>query len=182
MSHKLIIDVKDSTVNNKYIYVQDLSEWDTMLDVRYRRFQVLAPFAEQYIIIALPQGGQLALTSINLGLASALEDIPDGFYNMHYSVSPNDQIFVEMGHYRVAKLMNLVLGKMALIDQADNSVDNCGNVMLDKQQNTLVHIWMLLKGCQQVAREVTASSKADTLYRQAMREYDKLFDETCVSC
>lgn len=182
MSHKLIIDLKDSTVNNKYLYVQDLSVWDEVLDVKHRIFQVMPPFGDQYVKMLLPSNGELAITSVQLGLSKTIEDLPDGFYNIHYSVSPNDKVFVSLGHYRIAKLMNKVLAKMALIDEVDNSIDQCGNVTLDKEQNTLLHIWMLLKGSQRVSREPSAASKADELYRQAMREYDKLFDETCINC
>lgn len=183
MGHKLNISVEDSTVNNKYIYVEDLSEWDEVLDIRYRRLQVHPPYLDNYIIVPFPNDKKLALSSVSMDLSKTLEDLPDGLYKIHYSVSPNDKVFIEYGHYRVAKLMNRVLSKMASLDfDCDNGIDQCGNVELDKQADTLLHIWMLLKGAQAVGKDCYKAEKAKDLYKQASREYDKLFDETCVGC
>ena len=183
MSHKLLISVKDSVVNNNYIYVEDLSQWDPVLEIKYRRFQVLPPYSDKYVIIPFPQNQSLALTSVNMLLSKTLDSIPDGFYQLHYSVSPNDKVFIEYGHYRVAMLMNNVLSKMAGLGTTfDNTIDDCGNVDLTKQQNTLLHIWMMLRGLQGIAVDSNSAADADRIYKQAMLEYDKLFNESCIGC
>jgi len=183
MAHKLLISVKDSVVNNKYIYVEDLSEWDEMLEIKYRRLQVLPPYMDQYVIVNFPQDQSLALTSKNLQLSKGLDDLPDGYYAIHYSVSPNDKVFVDYGHYRVAVLMNAVLSKMAILDaNCCNSLDDCGNVELTNQQNTLLHIWMMLMGLQGIAIDSCNTTEADRIYKQAMKEYDRLFNSTCIGC
>ena len=181
--HRLLLDIKDSTVNNKYLYVQDLSEWDSMLPIRHKRLQILPPYMDSYLIVPIPENGpQFALTSRSLNLSTSLDDLPDGLYRVHYSVSPNDRVYHEFGHYRIAKLMNSVLGKMAGITYADTDIDQCGNIKLSKHENTLIHIWMLLKGAQQTGYDLNACAKADELYKQAMREYDKLFELNCGNC
>lgn len=182
MAHKLILEVKDSTVNNKFLYVEDLSIWDEMLPVSYRTFQVLPPFGGSYITVPFPTNGNLAITSLQLGLSTGLEDLPDGMYRLHYSVAPNSKVFLEIGHYRVAKLMNMVLARMSEIETTPESIDDCGNVTITKLEDSLLHIWMLLTGAQRISRDIMMSSKADELYKKAMREYDKLFVETCNGC
>lgn len=183
MSHKLIISVKDSVVDNNYIYVEDFSEWDSMLEIKYRRLQVLPPYMDKYVIVPFPLNQSLALTSKNLLLSKTVEGLPDGFYNIHYSVSPNDTVFVERGHYRVAMLMNKVLGKMlVIVPESCNSLDDCGNVELTKEQNTLLHIWMMLKSIQGVAIDSVNQTEAEKIYKQATLEYDRLFNESCIGC
>lgn len=182
MAHILSIAVRDSVYDNKYIYVEDFSQWDEMLEIKYRRLQVLAPYADEYIIVPFPMNQSMALTSINMNLSKSLQDLPDGFYNIHYSVSPNDRVFCELGYYRVARLMNNVLTKMSSIYQASDSIDNCGNIEVDKQEILLMHVWASLKGAQAVGKDPNASKKADDLYKIAQRQYDKLFDVNCKNC
>lgn len=183
MAHNLYIHVEDGTYDNRFIMIKDLSRWDNMLDVRHRLLQVLPPFLDKYIIADFPTHETMALNTINLGLSSSADDLPDGLYKIHYSVSPNDKIYLELCHYRVAKLMNRVLNQMSKFSvNPASGIDSCGNIEVEKNENTLLHIWMMLKGAQAVGKDAYSKPKADELYKQSMRIYDKLFDENCKNC
>lgn len=183
MGHKLYIDVQDGANDNKYIMVKDLSAWDDVLAIKDRILQVLPPYLDKYIKVPFPQNTEIGMNSINLGLSTTVDDLPDGPYKIHYSVAPNTMVYIEYVHYRIAVLMNKVLGKMALLSvEPDISLDSCGNIEMNKQETALTYIWMLLQGAQSVGRCSHDIPEADELYKQAMRCYDRLFDINCVHC
>lgn len=183
MAHILYLQVEDSMYNNEMILVKDLSAWDPNLEILERLFQVLPPYGEKYIIVPLPMNQITPLTSKNLDLSKKKENLPDGLYKMHYSVSPNNRIFLDFSHFRVANLMNKILGKMASVGVDDLSMmDACGNVELNKQENTLIHAWMLLRGAQAVGIDSYNGPKAQALYNQSLRIYDRLFGANCINC
>lgn len=183
MAHKLLIDIQDSSYNNRFIHVRDYSVWDSVLTVRDRRFQILPPYSDQYYIIPLPENSLLSVSGTMIGL-SADQDIPDGAYAYHYSVSPNHEVYVASCHYRIANLLNKVLGKMALVAVGgDESIDECGNVQIEKEEKVLIHILGLLNSAASVGRHNHLKAKADELYVQAGRQYAKLYENPpCGSC
>lgn len=71
--------------------------------------------------------------------------------------------------------MNQVLGKMISLSSDDcNKIDNNGNLELTKTQNSLLHIWMMLKGVQAIAIDEFTITHAEDLYKQAVRNFNKL--------
>jgi hypothetical protein len=55
--------------------------------------------------------GHTTITACDLGLqvtdcGSKFGDIPDGIYILKYSVSPNNQVYVEYNHMRITKALN----------------------------------------------------------------------------
>lgn len=184
MAHKLLIDIQDSANDNKYIHVRDYSIWDPVLTVRDRIFQVLPPYGDQYWRIPIPENGLMSISSTMLGLAED-QDIPDGAYNYHYSVSPNNEVFIAACHYRVAILMNKVYGKMGVSSLGNSpSIDDCGNVEIDKEQTVLLHIWSLLNSAASAGKYTHLKARADELYSLAVREYNKLYESAgpCTAC
>jgi hypothetical protein len=184
MAHYIKLDIQDSKYDDYIMYVYDLSTWDPNLQITDRILQVMPPHYDKFIKVHFPMNQAMALNSIHLQLSTKPAILPDGPYRFHYSVSPNDKVFEDRNYYRVAGIMNQVLGKMALasLDVAD-TLDECGHVTLEKEQNTLLHIWMILKGAQSVGRESHQVVKADKLYNQAVREFNRLYDlNSCVNC
>lgn len=185
MAHKPFITVEDGSYDTRFIYVKDLTIYDEMLEIKNRRLQVLLPFADEYRIINFQQHQENALSSITLGINNyTSEELPDGVYKFHYSIAPNDKINFAISHYRVAILMNKVLGKM--MDSSINcqpGIDECGNVIVTKYQTALLHIWMLLKGCQTLACNELLIPDAENMYKQAQRIFDKLYkSDNCKTC
>lgn len=163
--------------------VTDLSQFDPMLEIKNRLFQVLPPYGDKYIKVGFPPNQPLALNSINLLLSKDQQDLPDGIYKMHFSVSPNDKVFQSVVHYRVANLINRVYAQMANYSvNPTQGIDACGNIEKDKNETVLIHIWGLLKGCQAVGKVAENIPDAENLYKQAMRAYDKLFGNNCKFC
>jgi len=184
MAHKLLIDIQDSTNDNKYIHVRDYSIWDPVLEVRDRLFQVLPPYADQYYKIPVSENSLISVSSTMLGLP-AEQDIPDGAYLYHYSVSPNNQVFISSCHYRVAVMMNKVLNKMGVASLNNSpSIDDCGNIEIEKDQTVLLHIWMLLNSAASAGKYSHLKARADELYTLALREFSKLYevDSPCTTC
>jgi hypothetical protein len=184
MAHKLGLQIDDSHVDTRHLYLFDISSYDAMLPVKYRLTQVRPPFTDKYIELELPQNGYKAFTTKDLHLSGDECDIPDGYYHFHYSTAPNDKVFITRGHYQVALLMSLVLSKMVTVSvECDTYIDVCGNISVTKQENMLLHIWMLLQGVQALGKNEMTAHKADELYIQAQRCYQRLYqNDTCKEC
>lgn len=183
MAHRLQLDIRDSTYNNRFILVSDLSIWDEVLQIKYRKLQVHPPYADEFIDVMFPQNQVLALNSNTLRLSVEPADLPDGPYRIHYSVSPNHKVYIDTVHYRTSNLMNAVYGKMAdFSTDPDKGIDSCGNIIAGKMETSLLHIQALLKGAQAIGRQGLDAAKSKKLYEQAMRIYDKLFGEKCKGC
>jgi len=186
MGHKLSLDIRDSINDNRFIQVSDYSIYDEVLGVNRKIFQVLPPYTDQYIKIPFLESGTKALSTTDLELTTGIDigDLPDGLYKFHYSIAPNDKVFIAINHFRTARLMNEVIGKMMLISvECTASVDQCGNIEINKYQNMLLHIWLLLTGAQAVGRNEYAIAQARNLYDQANKAFNVLYNiDNCKIC
>lgn len=185
MAHKLAIEVQDGTNDNRYLTVSDFSVYDEILPIKRRKLQVLPPFSDEYVELAFAEFQINAFTTDSLKLTcGVIDDIPDGQYVFHYSIAPNDLVFVYNYHFRVARLRNAVLSKMMLVSvECNAAIDECGNIEINKYQNMLLHIWMLLNGAQAAGKNSLTSEAAKELYAQANKAFDKLYKiDNCKMC
>lgn len=183
MAHKLSLNISDGVTDDKFILVNDLSVYDQVIGINNRVLQVLPPFSDAYVILPFPESSHIAFSSIDLQYNERENvTLPDGLYKFHFSVAPNSQVYSRVFYYRTAVLMNKVYGKMlAACTERDTYVDECGNISLTKYQNSLLHIWMTLKGIQAMNTEF-AADQADILYKQVSRLFDRVSDRYFKNC
>ena len=109
MVSKLQVDYQDSN-NPKIFRLIDDSEYnpniavcDATLEITPPGFQCSTVFTVQpYFNVVLNAS---ILNILKVKSYKSLADLPDGTYRIKYSISPNDQLFVEYDYFRTVKLM-----------------------------------------------------------------------------
>lgn len=100
--HNLFLQFPN-TPRKDAIVVLDASSYDADLAVNNRKLEVRLPGFALVQTIALPDGNDQFLKSINLvdlGLSSLAKEFADGVYSFRYSVAPNSQVNKEFFHFR----------------------------------------------------------------------------------
>jgi hypothetical protein len=110
MKHQLSLEIPD-TNNTQIFRLFDTSTYATDLKTTCGMIQITAPgFTVPVQIETLPYFN-LVLNACTLGIyqggcSEYMPDLPDGIYKVAYSVSPNDQVFVEYQYLRITHLLN----------------------------------------------------------------------------
>ncbi len=109
MRHVLSLDVTE-TNNIKVFRIADTSAYADM-PITCGVLQIKSPgFNITQQLDVLPHFN-LVLNACSLGIqsegcGSSAANLPDGIYQIRYSVSPNDKVFVEYAHLRITATMN----------------------------------------------------------------------------
>lgn len=120
--HQLSLEVPD-TNNCSVFRVFDTSLYSSLIDVDCGTLEITSPgFNEPVSIQVIPQFN-LILNACTLGLQSAgcgsvSEVLPDGIYNIRYSVSPNSQVFVEYNYLRICQTNNKYFNELCRLELA----------------------------------------------------------------
>jgi hypothetical protein len=120
--HQLSLEVPD-TNNCSVFRIFDTSLYSPILEIDCGTLQVTSPgFNEPVSIQVLPHFN-LILNGCTLGLqqqgcGSVSEILPDGIYNIKYSVSPNSQVFVEYNYLRICQTLNKYFNELCKIELA----------------------------------------------------------------
>jgi hypothetical protein len=121
-AHQLFVDVPH-TNNPRVFRLFDTSIYSDMLAVNNGVLQITPPGFNTPKSISILPNFNLVLNACSLGLQSVdcgdtSEMIPDGIYIIKYSVSPNDQVYVEYNHLRVTQFLNKYNQKLAELEMA----------------------------------------------------------------
>jgi hypothetical protein len=101
--------------------------------------------------------------------------LPDGIYIIKYSVSPNDQVFVEYNHLRTTQLRNKYEKVLCDLD-----ISNCEPTAdIEKKINTLKKIDIYIKAAKAKVEVCHEPKKGMELYKYAKKLLDGF---TCSSC
>lgn len=109
MKHALFVDIPHT--NNPYVIkLMDSSIYATDLPIDCERLDVYFPGFEVPKYITVTSGFSVNLNAVDLKLQLVGDEnmirLPDGLYRIKYSVSPNEQVYVEYYHLRVTEMMN----------------------------------------------------------------------------
>lgn len=108
--------------NEGILLVEDTSIYDPLLGINCPTLQITYPGALQPVAISVQSGFRAVLNACMIGLLPTVQCsdqcpcIPDGIYNIQYSVQPNDKVFVEYNHLRVTKAINKWKGLLCQLD------------------------------------------------------------------
>lgn len=99
----------------------DESIYTNKLPVNCGTLQITPPGFNTPKTIDVSSEFNLVLNACDLGLqtvdcGNTSNDVPDGIYIVRYSVSPNDQVYVEYNHLRVTQLLNSYYQKMSELE------------------------------------------------------------------
>ena len=124
--------------------------------------------------------GHITLTACDLQLQTTqcgtqYVDLPDGIYIIKYSVSPNDQVFVEYNYMRITQAMNKYYNVLCDVDAAA-----CEPPLKVKQRlEELRLIRMYLDAAVSKVETCHEPQKGMSLYNYAMKLLNKM---TCTHC
>ena len=125
-NHVLSLEVP-TVMNTCILKIMDTSVYSDLLPVTCPTLNVTVPgFAysvqlEGTQMTEFVASGHITLTACNLNLQTTncgtqYANLPDGIYVIKYSVSPNDQVFVEYNYLRVTSALNLYYTKLGELD------------------------------------------------------------------
>ncbi len=110
--HILSVEIPP-VLNESILLIDDTSTYDSNLAVTCPNLQITPPgYRSPASIDPLISGFRLTMNSCTLGITPAgqctdiLPNLEDGVWNIRYSVSPNDLVWVEYKYMRTVKAMN----------------------------------------------------------------------------
>lgn len=124
--------------------------------------------------------GHITLTACDLQLQTTdcgtqYADLPDGIYIIKYSVSPNDQVYVEYNHMRITQAMNKYYKVLCDVDA--NACEPPAKVKQKLEQLRLIK--MYLEASKAKVEFCHEPQKGMSLYNYALKLLNKL---TCTHC
>lgn len=116
MQHILQLQI-DPTYNEGVLLVRDISIYASGLGVACQSLQISPPgFTIPTIIVPTTTNFSYILNACTLGIAvpggcsDMCPNIPDGIYQLYYTVSPNDKVFVGYQYLRIVSAINRLNG------------------------------------------------------------------------
>lgn len=107
MAHQLHIRVQDSLLDSRYIYVTDFSDYDPLIPILNHTLMVQPPGYETPVGLLFTLKGQNAYSQKSMEIVkfrSQNSALSDGLYAFTYSVSPNQNVYTLVYHFRTTVL------------------------------------------------------------------------------
>jgi hypothetical protein len=178
-NHVLSLEVP-TVLNTCVMTVMDTSVYTDLIPVVCETLAITVPGFTYSNEISVSAGFLENITACDLGLQTAdcgtsYIDIPDGIYIIKYSVSPNDQVYVEYNHLRMSKALGLYNKILCQVD-----VNACDPPFIIKEKlETLRMIFMYLQAAKSKVETCHEPQKGMSLYNYAMKLLKKM---SCVNC
>ena len=167
----------------KSFTIKDSSVYNTVLPITCGQLTVKTPgFTCSHTFEVLPNF-EIKVNLGNLGLQNvndpeALKVLPEGNYEIRYSINPNDKLFVEYNYYNVCSLHNTYI--KAVCKFFNNKCD-----MTKKEQQAeidrLFEISNLIDYAKISAEECGDVKMADSLYEEAKDKLNSKAND-CSTC
>lgn len=178
--HKLQLSVPD-TLNLCMLRVVDESLYDEDMPITCPTLQIRTPgFSYAQTIEDVEPGFSYNLSACDLKVQTLhcgfeFNDLPDKIYVIRYSVSPNDQVYVEYNHMRISKALTRVRDYLCTLDlgACDPPVE------IKKKQDEITEIQQFLMAAKAKVEVCHDAKKGLQLYSYAVERLDKI---TCKNC
>jgi hypothetical protein len=123
MAHHILSLEVPTVFNTCILSILDTSVYSPSIPVTCPTLNVTVPGFNYSTQLTVVPGDNTILTACDLQLQTAgcgdtLNILPDGVYVIKYSVSPNDQVFVEYNHLRISKALNIYNDILCNLDLA----------------------------------------------------------------
>lgn len=183
MQHVLSLDIPD-TMNRCILRIVDTSVYLTIPAPTCQHLEVTAPGFLHPTLLDESSGiypmFMVNLTACSLGLQSQdcgtkYFNLPDGIYIIKWSVSPNDQVYVEYNHLRITDALYKVQEILCNLDLG--ACDPPANIKEKLNQVKLIQGY--LDAAKAMVEYCHTPSKGMDLYRYAVRLLDKMLCNPC---
>ena len=126
----------------KIFILQDRSIYNPKAEIKNCEIEIIRPGYNKANLYKVNPFFNLILNSNLLNITNVkkeedLVDIPDGIYNIKYSICPNEQLFVEYNYFRISNIYLKYIDKFCAIDFKDKSKQNLVQ-MFNKYVSTFV--------------------------------------------
>ena len=184
-NHVLSLEVP-TVMNPCILKIFDTSVYTSLIPITCPTLNITVPGfgysnqIEGLDMIAFVNDSHITLTACDLQLQTAdcgtkYANIPDGIYIIKYSVSPNDDVYVEYNHLRITQALNRYYNILCRVDVAD-----CDPPFKDKQKlQELGLIKMYLEAAKGKVEFCHEPQKGMSLYNYAWKLLNKM---DCVNC
>jgi hypothetical protein len=178
-NHVLSLEVP-TVLNTCVMTVMDTSVYTDLIPVVCETLAITVPGFAYSVELPVTYGFIKNVTACDLGIqtadcGSSYVDIPDGVYVIKYSVSPNDQVYVEYNHMRISKALSLYNKVLCQVD-----VNACDPPFIIKEKlEALRMIFMYLQAAKSKVETCHEPQKGMSLYNYAMKLLKKM---SCVNC
>jgi hypothetical protein len=178
-NHILSLEVP-TVLNTCVMTVMDTSVYTDLIPVVCETLTITVPGFTSSVELSVNAGFIQNITACDLGLQTTdcnvnYIDIPDGVYIIKYSVSPNDQVYVEYNHLRISKALNKYNKILCGVD-----VNACDPPFAIKEKlEALRLIFMYLQAAKSKVETCHEPQKGMTLYNYAMKLLNKM---DCINC
>lgn len=120
--HQLSLDVPE-TNNCGILRVVDTSVYDEHVPVTCGLLEITPPGFNEPVRINVDPGFSLIITACDLelqitGCGETLQTLPDGVYDIKYSVSPNDKVYVEYHYLRICQINATYFNDLCRLEMA----------------------------------------------------------------
>jgi hypothetical protein len=178
--HVLSLEAPD-TLNLCILRLVDTSIYNEMAAVTCARLQVTVPGFNTPVEIKNPLPGFVYnLTACNLelqseGCGTTFSNLPDGIYILKYSVSPNDQVYVEYNHLRISKALDKIQKIYCELD-----IPNClPPEKIKKRMDEVRDIREYLYAAKAKVERCHEPRAGMEIFKYAMKLLDKINCKTC---
>lgn len=179
MASKLNIEFP-ITNNTKILRLFDISEYSQGITVSCGQLLITVPGFNYAVPFNVDPTFNLSLNSNNLNLSSTydynLADLPDGIYIIHYSINPNEKVWVEYNHLRNTIQLKEYSSKLC---QIYNDID-----ITPKERNSkleeLRKIKLEIDGAKSLVEWCNSPIKGLELYTSAQKKLSKF--SSCSTC
>lgn len=178
-NHVLSLEVP-TVMNACIMKLFDTSVYTNLLPVTCPTLNITVPGFGYSVQIDTTENFAETITACDLQLqttdcGTSYSDIPDGIYIIKYSVSPNEQVYVEYNHMRITQA--LIKYNKVLCDVDAAACDP--PVAIKKKLESLRLINMYLQAAKAKVEYCHEPQKGMSLYNYALKLLNKM---TCTNC
>ncbi len=184
IKHILGVDILNVSCPS-VLKIVDVSIYADGLLVECPRLDITIPGITQPVYITTPDidsGFVKTISAIDLGLQSVTDtetvDLPDGLYNIKYSVSPNDKTIVEYNYLRCTKILISYYKELCKVDLAQCEPTSEQH----RKLHDLRYIKMYIDAAKSKAEYCNSKRDAVNMLDYAKKLLDKYKTGKCIIC
>ena len=183
MANKHILSLEVSPVSNcEVLCIKDTSQYSSDLAIDCEELLITPPGFNNPSLIVVKHGFDLCLNSCALSVQTtncgdSRSNISDGVYIIRYSVSPNEKVYVEYNHLRVANILAKYNHILCDIDMKPCEPDSERAEVISE----LGYIRTLIDAAVAKVEYCQSPEEGMELYKYAKRRLDKI-DCSSICC
>lgn len=168
MPTKLSLDIQD-TSNPKTFRVVDHSEYNDRINIKEAYLSIIPPGFDQMKSFKVKPGFSEVFNASILGILPAktfkqLTDLPDGLYQISFSVPPTDKLLVEYSYFRINKLLQKYFNHLCKVYENKR---NFPIAEFAEKKQELIWIKILIDSSKYAAEDLHDTHLAIQFYNEA---------------